>query len=624
MSDLHRKSRYNSKTYRKLLSSSILTVIIPLVLSVIVSMMLLSYRNDYVNKLYYTAASSVNDVFLHIMDTICGQFNSLATNSRIREYSMTKTRRYWNEVKIYETLLSTVTNNKDIRNAVLYLEQYNLFLSNIGAVNTELYCRISGISQYNDYMDMFRSAAHNMQVTTADDGRVYVVQNLYKSNDGKYLVALAFEIDVDSLCGQLRLRMVDDDDEIIITADGVRLLSSSDIKLIGPGLGEKVGGSDYRVFSSGSNAKRYECLYLAAKDDPAIQNASSPFPVLCLMMSIVLTVVLAVLMTARNYSPVKKISEMLDLHVIDRGTDEYENIEKTVLKYENQIQNLRQAMDNNADALRAMYLEKLLLGNITNQNTIRQGCRLYGIDFPLDGIVFLTIDLDIMSDIDNEEADKIKLMQSISSLIEPVAEKDAGMYILETNGMLIYVLNTNNTVNKEKKLTDIMTTLNSLTGYSIPYSIVKGIPEPTLFHSYFSEAQHQLEMTVPLLPKDIQDAESAGDTDINVEACIKMIEDSYSNAGFGVTEMSLQLRLNPAYISRIFKQQTGIGPLEYLNRYRISIARQIITENPDVRIKELAAATGFNSEATLIRVFKKYEGITPGKYKMECESSESG
>ena len=32
-------------------------------------------------------------------------------------------------------------------------------------------------------------------------------------------------------------------------------------------------------------------------------------------------------------------------------------------------------------------------------------------------------------------------------------------------------------------------------------------------------------------------------------------------------------------------------------------------------VKEAALLTGFNSQQNFIRVFKKYEGITPGQYK---------
>jgi len=37
-------------------------------------------------------------------------------------------------------------------------------------------------------------------------------------------------------------------------------------------------------------------------------------------------------------------------------------------------------------------------------------------------------------------------------------------------------------------------------------------------------------------------------------------------------------------------------------------------ENEGLRIKDLAELVGYNSSNTFIRIFRKYEGISPGKY----------
>ena len=74
------------------------------------------------------------------------------------------------------------------------------------------------------------------------------------------------------------------------------------------------------------------------------------------------------------------------------------------------------------------------------------------------------------------------------------------------------------------------------------------------------------------------------------------------------------LNLHPVYLSKIFKEQYGEGLLDYINKVRIQKAKLLIKENSG-NMEEIAVKVGFTNTHTFIRLFKKYEGITPGKYK---------
>ncbi|MNE32853.1 Bifunctional transcriptional activator/DNA repair enzyme AdaA [compost metagenome] len=74
-------------------------------------------------------------------------------------------------------------------------------------------------------------------------------------------------------------------------------------------------------------------------------------------------------------------------------------------------------------------------------------------------------------------------------------------------------------------------------------------------------------------------------------------------------------RLTPQYVSRLFREQTGQAGLhDYISQTRIEAAKLLLLQGTS--IDETAARVGFASSHAFIRVFKKYEGITPGKYKM--------
>lgn len=71
--------------------------------------------------------------------------------------------------------------------------------------------------------------------------------------------------------------------------------------------------------------------------------------------------------------------------------------------------------------------------------------------------------------------------------------------------------------------------------------------------------------------------------------------------------------ISAAYLSRVFKEDTGKTVVEYLNEVRIQAAKQLIDEG--VRPKDLAAQLGFNSASYFTTVFRQKTGKTPMQYK---------
>lgn len=74
-----------------------------------------------------------------------------------------------------------------------------------------------------------------------------------------------------------------------------------------------------------------------------------------------------------------------------------------------------------------------------------------------------------------------------------------------------------------------------------------------------------------------------------------------------------------AYMSRNeffkwFREQFGITPLEYINRERIKLAKQLLSDNRN-NITHVSHQCGFSDVNYFVRLFKKSEGITPGSYK---------
>ena len=69
------------------------------------------------------------------------------------------------------------------------------------------------------------------------------------------------------------------------------------------------------------------------------------------------------------------------------------------------------------------------------------------------------------------------------------------------------------------------------------------------------------------------------------------------------------------YISKMFKLQTGMSLLEYMNSVRIEKACELLA-NGSCNISEVAEKIGYSNMTTFIRVFTKYKGTTPGRYRI--------
>ncbi len=73
------------------------------------------------------------------------------------------------------------------------------------------------------------------------------------------------------------------------------------------------------------------------------------------------------------------------------------------------------------------------------------------------------------------------------------------------------------------------------------------------------------------------------------------------------------------YTSILFKKIMGDNFKNYLSLYRIKKAKELMEEK-EYKIKELAELVGYNSSNTFIRMFRKYEGVSPGKYFFDTEN----
>lgn len=81
-----------------------------------------------------------------------------------------------------------------------------------------------------------------------------------------------------------------------------------------------------------------------------------------------------------------------------------------------------------------------------------------------------------------------------------------------------------------------------------------------------------------------------------------------------LSDIAAYVALNPSYLSRLFKKETGESITGYLTRCRIEKAKKLL-EDETMRLSEIAESTGFHDVSYFSNTFKKMTGFTPSDYR---------
>ena len=84
--------------------------------------------------------------------------------------------------------------------------------------------------------------------------------------------------------------------------------------------------------------------------------------------------------------------------------------------------------------------------------------------------------------------------------------------------------------------------------------------------------------------------------EISVEALAKLVE------------------ISPFHFSRVFKQTTGMSPMQFVTRERITRAQQLIRETSRSLI-DIALEVGYTSPSHFAQVFGRVVGVTPSEFR---------
>ncbi|KRE82566.1 AraC family transcriptional regulator [Paenibacillus sp. Soil766] len=104
-----------------------------------------------------------------------------------------------------------------------------------------------------------------------------------------------------------------------------------------------------------------------------------------------------------------------------------------------------------------------------------------------------------------------------------------------------------------------------------------------------------------------------GKSKLNPEFINQYIELHYMENLY-LDHMAELLNTSPKYFSNYFKKTFGVGYVEYLNKVRLSHAREFL-RHTELSVAEIGEKTGYLNASTFTTTFKKYYGISPSEFR---------
>lgn len=101
--------------------------------------------------------------------------------------------------------------------------------------------------------------------------------------------------------------------------------------------------------------------------------------------------------------------------------------------------------------------------------------------------------------------------------------------------------------------------------------------------------------------------------DMYIKKSLQFIEANYSHH-ISIEALANHIGLNKNYFSTLFRQALGVPPQEYIVKYKINKACELL-KNEDLSIGEISRSIGYTDPLGFSKLFKQIKGVSPKLYR---------
>lgn len=157
-----------------------------------------------------------------------------------------------------------------------------------------------------------------------------------------------------------------------------------------------------------------------------------------------------------------------------------------------------------------------------------------------------------------------------------------------------------------------------LTGKMLSYEDIKRLDSPKVFLETKGVLSN-LEAVAEVERVLATPGALAQPTSLLVKQTFATIHQNYTRA-LSLTELASTVGVSKSYLSRIFKLETGISLWDYLNRFRIQKAKELLLHT-DASITGIAADVGYEDVGYFGRIFREVVSCSPRAYRRQSRAS---
>lgn len=106
-------------------------------------------------------------------------------------------------------------------------------------------------------------------------------------------------------------------------------------------------------------------------------------------------------------------------------------------------------------------------------------------------------------------------------------------------------------------------------------------------------------------------------TSVLVKQVLAFLHQNYANP-INRKDIAAAVGVSENYLSYIFRQEISIPPWDYLIRFRIQKAKELLVQTQE-SITGIATRVGFNDSAYFSRVFRKQSGVSPQEFRQQAQ-----
>ncbi|MEK4428195.1 MULTISPECIES: AraC family transcriptional regulator [Paenibacillus] len=97
---------------------------------------------------------------------------------------------------------------------------------------------------------------------------------------------------------------------------------------------------------------------------------------------------------------------------------------------------------------------------------------------------------------------------------------------------------------------------------------------------------------------------------------LAFMEQNYASPDVGLGDMAVMMNVSSRHLNTLFKQAFGVTSYAYLIVIRLRKAKEMMTEYPQLTVKEISERVGFRDASHFVATFRRAEGITPERFKL--------